>query len=77
MTDIYIRLYSPVIFGNFIDFLLPVTEDYLIPKRYLYNIRYGVSLYSQAFAEYSAVSSTGSYVINNSAWTVCEQYNPG
>lgn len=69
----YLRLWAPVTWIAFDKFDEQKMEEYLIQKKFLYNIRYGVSVNADSFAEILA-SSTSSSTCLDVKWSICEEY---
>lgn len=69
----YLRLWAPVTWIAFDNFDEQKMEEYLIQKKFLYNIRYGVSVNADSFAEILA-SSTSSSTCLDVKWSICEEY---
>jgi len=72
MNEEYIRMWAPVTWISTKDVDELKTEDYEINKRFMFNIRYGVEAYSDAFGEIAAGGTSGS-TCDQFTWNVCEE----
>jgi hypothetical protein len=71
-TEEYLRLWAPITWVSTKTFDEPKMEEYLINKRFMYNIRYGVSTYADGFGEIGALA-TASSEADDIMWSVCEE----
>jgi hypothetical protein len=71
-TEEYLRLWAPITWVSTKTFDEPKMEEYLINKRFMYNIRYGVSTYADGFGEIGALA-TASSEADDIMWRVCEE----
>jgi hypothetical protein len=72
MNEEYIRMWAPVTWISTKEVDELKTEDYEINKRFMFNIRYGVEAYSDAFGEIAAGGVSGS-TCDHFTWNVCEE----
>ena len=72
MMEEFYRVWAPVTWLGVKTLDEDRAEEYIILKKFLYNIRYGVSTYSDSYAGFLA-SSTSSSMCYRMKWDVCEE----
>lgn len=71
-TDAFVRVWAPVIFYSQTRIMEDRKVESVIKKQFLMNIRFGITVYADCYAGFTA-GSLATSTCDNMTWTICKE----